>query len=143
MRVVIKGGIGKLRRMASFSTSGAMHAAILGYIAFGALWEPPRPAQSIYDMTIRPSEKKIVWYHIQEKLPEIRPPQTRAPKQSKEPRPLRALKKFNQEIVAGIKDDARPPQLVWAPAPEVAAPKMPPLPNVVAVEQKPLTKKFT
>jgi TonB family protein len=33
--------------------------------------------------------------------------------------------------------------MIWAPPPEVAAPKSQPLPNVIAVEQRPLVKPFT
>src|ERR1035438_10072089 len=36
-------------------------------------------------------------------------------------------------MVAGARDDARPAPLIWASEPEVAAPKILPLPNVVAV----------
>jgi TonB family protein len=39
-------------------------------------------------------------------------------------------------MVAGARDDARPAPLIWAPEPEVAAPKEMPLPNVVAVTPK-------
>jgi len=124
----------------SFSTSALIHGALLAYVAFGTVWQHAAdPRQSLYDQQIRPYEKKIVWYHVEKSLPEIRPPRTHAAA----PQPLRATRKFTQEIVSGARDDKRPPQLVWAPAPEVAAPKMQPLPNAVAVEQRALTKAFT
>jgi TonB family protein len=139
MKVVVNSNIGALRRSMSFSTSGLIHGAVLAYVAFGTMWQHAAPRQSLYDQEIRPHEKKLIWYHVAEKLPEIRPPR---PEKS-DPRPLRAIRPFHQEIVAGNRDDRRPPQLVWAPAPEVAAPKMQPLPNAVAVEQRTLTKTFT
>jgi TonB family protein len=140
MRIVVHSNIGGLRRPMSFSTSGLIHGAVLAYVAFGTAWQhAAEPRLSLYDQQIRPHEKKIIWYHVREALPEIRPPKmTHAAA-----RPLRATRKFSQPIVAGARDDSRPPQLVWAPAPETAAPKMQPLPNVVAVEQRALTRKFT
>jgi TonB family protein len=139
MKVVVQSNVGVLRRSMSFSTSGIIHGAILAYVAFGTMLQHAAPRQSLYDQEIRPHEKKLVWYHVAEKLPEIRPPRP----EKAAARPLRATRTFHQEIVAGARDDARPPQLVWAPAPEAPAPKPQPLPNVVAVEQKTLTRAFT
>jgi hypothetical protein len=56
----------------------------------------PRPRQSLYDQEIRPYEKKIVWYRLAEKLPEIAPVED-----AKGPRPLRSRNRSNQTIVAG------------------------------------------
>lgn len=123
----------------SFFGSGLVHGVVIAWVAFGTPSGPPDPKQNIYDMTIRGQEKRIIWYRLADKLPQVRPaPATNAP-----PRPLRATKKFDQSLVAGPKDTARAPRMVWSPAPEIAAPKPQPLPNVIAVEQKQLVKPFT
>jgi len=128
----------EIRKSLSLSTSGLVHGVLLALVAFGTPAREEKP-KSLYDTAIRPHEKQIVWYHLQDKLPDVRP--ASAVKSTQQP--LRATRKFEQRIVAGAKDDARPPQLVWSPAPEVAAPKMTPLPNVLAVEMKRLSKPFT
>lgn len=122
----------------SFFGSGLLHGLLLAWVAFGTVSGPAEKKQNIYDMTIRGQEKRIIWYRLRDKLPEVRPPASA----KAEPRPLRALKKFDQTIVAGSKDNARTPRMVWTPAPEPAPPKPQPLPNVIAVEQKPLVKPF-
>ena len=53
------------------------------------------------------------------------------------PQRQRALKKFNQEIVASSKELPRPPQLIQTPAPEIALPQPLALPNVLAVRPMP------
>src|SRR5450759_5050789 len=45
-------------------------------------------------------------------------------------------------MVAGARDDARLAPLIWAPEPEVAAPKEVPLPNVVAVAPPKVVRPF-
>src|SRR5208337_1757841 len=52
--------------------------------------------------------------------------------------------KFEQNIVAGPKDTDRPPQLIFAPAPEITPAKTLPLPNIVAIApQHPPALPFT
>jgi TonB family protein len=104
---------------------------VLAWVILGGSGQPRERARSIYDREIRPNEKKIVWYSLQEKLPEIAPADTQAGA-----RAARARVKAPQTMVAGARDDARPAPLIWAPEPEVAAPKEIPLPNVVAVTPK-------
>ncbi len=139
MRAVIRGNLGALRRSISFFASVLLHGAAVLWLVFGPAPAGP-PPQRIYDMLIRPQEKRIVWYRLRDRLPEVRPAQ---PAARPDRRPLRAAKKFEQTMVAGPRDDARAPRLVWAPAPEPAAPKPQPLPNVIAVTPRPLTKPFT
>jgi protein TonB len=125
-----------------FFGSGALHGLLLAWVVFGTVSHPAaEPKQNIYDMTIRGQEKRIVWYRLSEKLPEVRPAEP--VQKSAPPQPLRATRKFDQSLVAGPKDNARAPRMVWAPAPETAAPKPQALPNVIAVEQKALVKPFT
>ena len=131
MRVVYRGTPGRVRSSFSFGISGCVHGWVLAWVILGGSGPPRERAQSIYDREIRPYEKKIVWYSLQEKLPEIAPADTQAGA-----RAARARVKAPQTMVAGARDDARAAPLIWAPEPEVAAPKEMPLPNVVAVTPK-------
>src|ERR1035441_6986973 len=131
MRVVYRGTPGRVRSSFSFGISGCVHGCVLAWVILGGSGPPRERAQSIYDREIRPYEKRIVWYSLQEKLPEIAPADTRA-----DGRAARARVKAPQTMVAGARDDARPAPLIWAPEPEVSAPKEMPLPNVVAVTPK-------
>jgi hypothetical protein len=132
MRVVYRGTYrgttGRVRSGLSFGVSGCLHGCVLAWVILGGAVPPPERAESIYDREIRPYEKRIVWYSLREKLPEIAPSGTRG-----DARPARARMKAPQTMVAGATDDARPAPLIWAPEPEAAAPKEMPLPNVVAV----------
>src|SRR5579862_3105198 len=116
MTVVYRGTIP--RRSSSFAVSACVHGSILAWVAFGGGGHSRTRAQSIYDQEIRPNEKKIVWYSLRDKLPEISPPDASA-----DARAPRALHKAPQIMVAGKKDDAQPAQLIWTPIPEVATPK--------------------
>src|SRR5919197_6785457 len=108
MLVRVRGDSDTLRSSISFSTSGMIHGTLLALVVFGrtaALQDKPK---SLYDEAIRGREKQIVWYRAPDKLPEIAPGERRAEK-----RPLRATRPSDQRIVAGARDDNRPPQLVW------------------------------
>jgi len=111
-----------------------MHGAILAWLALSPA--PPTGARpgSIYDLEIRPNENRIVWYHPSGRVPDIAPSQAR---RDARPRPLRARAKFDQSVVAGVKDDQRTRQMIYMPAPEIELPKPLPLPNVVAVAPAP------
>jgi TonB family protein len=138
MRVVYRGTTTpRVRSSVSFSVSGCLHSGVLAWVILGGAGQPQPRAQSIYDQEIRPNEKKIVWYSLREKLPEIAPADTHA-----DMRPPRARVKAPQTMVAGARDDARPSPLIWAPEPEVAAPKSAPLPNVVAVAPPRVVRPF-
>jgi TonB family protein len=137
MKVVIRGSSARLRSWGSFSISGLVHGAILGWVAFGTVAAPPEPRRSLYDMEIRQSERRIVWYSLRNRLPDVTPVGTRTP------RPPRARFKFSQTLVAGRKEDNRPPQMIWMPAPIVSTPKPLPLPNVVAVTPAKPVRAFT
>jgi TonB family protein len=119
-----------MRGAGSFAVSAFLHGGVLGWVVFGPGLPAPEPARSIYDRVIRPNEKKIVWYNLREKLPEVAPADAHP-----DTRPPRARVRFNQTVVSGAKDNERPPQLIWTPEPAVAPAVLPPvpLPNVVAV----------
>ncbi|MGD0870696.1 MAG: TonB family protein [Bryobacteraceae bacterium] len=125
-----------MRRPFSFSVSLGVHGSVLAWVALGPVVSPP--PHSLYDMAIRPHEDRLVWYKLSDRLPDIHPAQTSA-----DPRPPRATRKFPQNIVAGARDDSRPPQLIWAPAPQVQTPKPLPLPNVVALSPPRPVRRFT
>src|ERR1035441_2879632 len=137
MRVVYRGTPGRGRSSFSFGVSGCVHGCVLAWVILGGSGPPRERAQSIYDREIRPYEKKIVWYSLQEKLPEIAP----ADKQA-DARAAGGRVKAPQTMVAGARDDVRPAPLIWAPEPEVAAPKEMPLPNVVAVAPPKVVRPF-
>jgi len=129
---------GKQRRRnpLSFGVSACLHGSVLAWVILSGAGEPR--TRSIYDQEIRPNEKKIVWYNLREKLPEISPAETQA-----DSRPERARVKAPQTMVSGLKDDPKPSQLIWSPEPEMAAAKEIPLPNVVAVAPPKVVKLFT
>jgi TonB family protein len=120
----------------SLAVSLCMHGALLAWMVLG----PPLPGserrKSIYDQEIKPGEKKIIWYDLREKLPDISP--SDAPLDSQPPR---ARAKAKQIIVSGPKDEEGATQRIFMPAPEVNTPKPLPLPNVIAVAPK-MTKPF-
>ena len=137
MRVMVRGTIPRARSGLSFAVSGCVHGCVLAWVIWGGTGQPRERAQSIYDREIRPNEKRIVWYSLREKLPEIAPADTEA-----DARAARARVKAVQTMVAGARDDARPAPLIWASEPEVAAPKVLPLPNVVAVAPPKVVRPF-
>ncbi len=123
MRVAVR-ETKRLRSAFSFTVSTVIHGTVLGWVALAPLVPAARP--SLYDQEIRPYENKIVWYNLNERLPDISPPKLDA-------RPARARIRSRQTLVAGPQDNQRPPQLIWTPAPEIEAQQMLPAPNVVAL----------
>jgi TonB family protein len=103
----------------------------LAWVALGPPISLERP-RSLYEREIQPSEKKIVWYKLADRLPNVTPPEAKP-----NPRPPRARARFEQNIAAGPRDTARPPQLILGPAPEITPSKPIPLPNIVAVAPPP------
>jgi len=136
MVVVVRTEPNQVRRAFSFTASALVHASVLAWIALAPLWPEERPATP-YDQMIRPNEAKLVWYDLREKLPDITPPKH-------DTRPPRARARAEQTLVAGPRDDNRPPQLIWTPAPEIEAREALPAPNVVALTPPaPPVREFT
>jgi TonB family protein len=136
--VSLSGGVSQsMRSPWSYMGSVCLHAWILAWVALAPAIPLARP-KSLYQREIQPNQKRIVWYKLSDRLPDVTPPEARRDK-----RPLRARSKFDQNIAAGRRDDLRPPQLIWAPAPEITPPKALPLPNIVAVApQLPPRRRF-
>jgi TonB family protein len=136
----VRGESKGLRSAMSFATSACVHGGVLLWVAFGG-GPPAKPPQSLYDQEIRPYEKKIVWYKLADKLPEIAPPEPSA-----DPRPLRARVQAPHTMVAGAKDDPNPGPMIWTPEPPpLVKPPEPPkveLPNVVAVAPAKIVRPF-
>jgi len=122
----------------SFMGSICLHAWVLAWVAMGPSLSLER-AKSLYENELQPSEKHIVWYKLSDRLPDVTPPEAK-----RDARPLRARAKFDQNMAAGPRDLARPPQLILAPAPEITPAKPLPLPNIVAIAspQRPPARLF-
>src|ERR1035437_5178649 len=135
-----RGTIPRERNWHSFAVSGCLHLCVLAWVILGDSVGPRHDApgaKSIYDLEIRPNEKRIVWYSLRERLPEIAPADA-----ALDSRPARARVKRPETMVAGARDEERPAPLIWAPEPEVAPPKVMPLPNVVAVAPPKVVRPF-
>ena len=116
-----------LRSSMPFVVSGWGHGFILAWLAFSPA-RGPAPPRSLYEQEIQPHEKRIIWYSLRDRLPDISPTGAH-----KGPQPPRAREKFDQTIVAGAKDVPGPRQMISMPAPEIKLPDPLPLPNAVAV----------
>ena len=137
METADRGTNPRLRKSLSLAISAGLHSWILAWVILGEP-SPPSAPKSIYDQEIRPYEKKIVWYSLQEKLPEIAPAAAQT-----DPRPLRARVNAPQSIVAGEKDLPESTPLIHSPQPQAPEPKRMPLPNVVAIAPPPqVTRPF-
>lgn len=122
----------------SFMGSVCLHTWVLAWVALGPAI-PRERLKSLYEREIQPYEKHLVWYKLSDRLPNVTPPEAR-----RDARPLRATAKFEQNMVAGPRDTARPPQLIFAPAPEITPAAPLPLPNIVALApQRPPALPFT
>src|SRR5579872_186665 len=111
MRLIYRQRRGGSRSSMSFGVSAGIHGSILAWLAFSPA-PAPKPKLNLYDQEIKPNERKIVWYHLRDRLPEV----TSAASHH-DPRPPRALRPFNQEIVAGLKEKPGAHQMIYVPAP--------------------------
>src|SRR6266568_1015851 len=99
MYLVIRSQPGSLRSATSFGLSAAVHGSILAWLALSP-GRAPEPRLSLYEMEVKPNERHIVWYNLRERLPDVTPVEAR-----RDPSRPRALRKFDQELAAGAKDD--------------------------------------
>src|SRR3954453_17162076 len=107
---VTRGDPKRLRSTMSFAVSACFHGSVLAWVAFGG--GPAARPRSLYDEDIRPVEKKIIWYRLSAKLPQIGPKDL-----ADDPRPLRARVKSPQTMVAGIRDEEKPAPMIFTPEP--------------------------
>lgn len=126
MQVVIRAETRRLRSTFSFTASAVVHGSVLAWVALGPLIPEARPG--LYDQEIRPKETAIVWYDLHQPLPAITPAEKPV-----DQRPARAHIRSPQNLAAGTRDTAKPPQLIWAPAPELKLAQVLPSPNVLAL----------
>jgi len=127
----------QMRSPWSFMGSVCLHTWVLAWVALA----PAIPSELKNPLAQREfplQDQHIVWYKLSDRLPNVTPPQGKH-----DVRPLRARAKFEQNIVAGPKDTDRPPQVIFAPAPEITPAKPLPLPNIVAVAERPPALPFT
>jgi TonB family protein len=133
MKVMIRGNSNSLRRTPPFAVSLFIHGTALGWVIIAAslgVQESPRP---IYDQVIKPNETKIIWYHLQTRVPDVRPVEA-----NPTPKPPRAVHKLDQNLITGKRElPAR--QKIWMQDPPKAElkPKIEPLPNLLAVATMP------
>src|ERR1035441_8862202 len=57
------------------------HACVLSFIAGTHPVQLPK-SKSLYDLTIKGNEHKLVWYHFKEKLPDVKPALSQTDSQS-------------------------------------------------------------
>jgi TonB family protein len=116
-----------LRRAAALLVSAGLHGSVLGWVALGSPFREERP-KSLYEQVIKPNRNRIVWYHLQKRLPDISPVEKTA-----DARPPRAEVKLDQTIVSKADGAKKASQMIWLPEPEVPTVTELPSPNVVAV----------
>ncbi len=127
MQVVFRVEPARVRSGFSFTVSALIHGSVLFWLAVLPLVETAPPARSLYDQEIRPREHTIIWYNLRERIPEIAPAA-----QTRDPRPTVAKVRAPRHLVSQAPPNARPPQLIWTPAPEIQIQQALPSPNVVA-----------
>jgi len=135
MLLVIRGNPGWLRSVVAFGLSGWVHGLLLLGLVLSSAAGRPEPRRSLYDEMVRPHETHLVWYNLAGRLPDVSPSPAKKDAVRDRP-PPRAREKFDQTLVAGAKDRPRQRQMIWMPEPapvKTPAPKLAPLPNVLAV----------
>jgi TonB family protein len=117
---------GTRRRTRAFAASALLHLSALLAVVLSPV-APPGDPRPVYNREIRPYESHIIWYNLRKKLPEVKPAVV------PDPKPPRAIRRFEQQIVAGQIELPRPPQLIRVPAPEIPLAQPLNLPNLLAV----------
>lgn len=131
MFVTVRGNPGTLRRGGAFLFSLCVHGAALGWVIVSVALGLDIKPKAVYDPEDRPAQTKIVWYHLQARIPNVRPPEAAPAK-----KPPRAVRKMEQNLIAGKRELPTPPQKIWVPDPpkvEPPKPKLEALPNLLAV----------
>ncbi len=137
MTLRIRGKSLALRRGGAFTFSLCVHGAALGWVIASASLGFGEKPKALYEKEIRPFEGKIIWYHLQTRMPDVRPAEAKPAR-----KPPRAVRKLDQNLIAGIKELPTPPRKVWVPDPprtEPPKPNLDPLPNLLALAPAPKT----
>ena len=103
MRTAVRGAPSR-RSPTAFLMSGTLHTLALGWVALGPALRIPPPPPSLYDSEIRPNEKRLVWYDLRERLPDVRPAEAR-----QAAKPPRARIQLDQTLVAGARGERPAP----------------------------------
>src|ERR1700722_18883504 len=134
MMLRIRGNAEWLRRLKPYCLSLCIHGGLVALALLSSATQSNKPV-SLYDQEIRPYEHKLIWYSLKTRTPDVSPTEAK-----KTPRPPRAVRKFDQNLIAGVKEDPKPPQKVWIPDPpkvDLEKVKAEPLPNLLAVAPTP------
>ncbi|HXJ38010.1 MAG TPA: TonB family protein [Bryobacteraceae bacterium] len=124
-------------RNRSLLVSLGLHGAAFWGLMEAPSLEIPKRAPTEYRQAIAGKEEKLVWYKFRKELPAVTPPKTAGK------RPLLAEVKSSQSIVSSA-DAPKRSQMVWTPAPEIAAAAPLESPNLIAVRlPEPSPKPFT
>lgn len=98
----------------SLGLSVLAHACVLSWMAGARPIHLPKPPTA-YDLAIKGREQKLVWYHFEKKLPEVKPMRAKA-----DHLPMRAEFKLpSQSIVSSPRNAPKLPQTIWQKAPEI------------------------
>ena len=123
--MLIRRGRARFGRMPGFAASALLHLAAFLAVVLSPL-TPPESPRPVYNREIRPYESHIIWYNLRKKLPEVKPAIV------PDAKPPRAVRQFQQQIVAGQIELPRPPQLIRVPAPRIPLAQPLKLPNLLA-----------
>lgn len=122
-------------RPRSFGLSALIHASVIALVAFGppVSFDEPEESKSLYQIAIAPNRKKIIWYRLQDTLPDVSPAN-----QQVEGAARGRIQSFQQPIVA--KPPNAPPgkQLIWQPEPKLRLEEELKSPNLVALQGPPV-----
>ncbi len=124
------------RRTGALAVSVAAHASAFFLLIHAPEIRLPEPAKSEYKLAIAGREEKLVWYKFKE-LPDVTPPGAKP-----ERKPLRAMVRAKQQIVATRRNAPKRTQMVWTPAPELPESKPIESPNILAIRPPEITKPF-
>ncbi len=119
---------GRKQKSHALLVSLGLHLAAFLTLLQAPAIELPRASENEYKQAIQGKEEKIVWYKFRKELPAVNPEHGKAEK-----RPLRAETVSKQSIVSAPQKAPKRDQMVWTPAPEIAAVKPVESANILAI----------
>ncbi len=117
------------RRRAGFAMSLVAHGAAFFVLTQAPEVNAPVAAPNEYKQLIEGHEQKLVWYRFNKDLPDVTPRSAIT-----NPKPLKALNRARQEIVASPAKAPERTQFIWTPAPEIKEIQPLESPNLLAVK---------